>query len=270
MEQEWQISVRSLTSHHTFVVAERLSAPTILGCDFLTRRGLVIDFENGTFHNGASVVRKGKLPTSTNSCMLVLDEDYPQAMPFKDTSTSPAEFDNPSDYHLALGPVLKEHESLFKLYLGRPHIAEHAIDMGNAPPVKVPPCPISFQYQYCVHNQLQEMATEGIIWLSNSPWCALVVYVPKDNREIRICVDYVQLNKSMKKDSYPVPRADGPQQKLAHKRVVSKLNLRSAYWQFPMCETSIEKIAFCPGPGYGIWEFTVMPYGLMGGTQNCQ
>ena len=50
----------------------------------------------------------------------------------------------------------------------------------------------------------------------------------------------------------------------------SKLDLRSAYWQFPMQERSIEKTAFCPGPGYGPWEFVVMPYGLTGATQTCQ
>ena len=33
---------------------------------------------------------------------------------------------------------------------------------------------------------------------------------------------------------------------------------------------SIEKIAFCPGPGYGLWEFTRMPYGLTCATQTCQ
>ena len=37
-----------------------------------------------------------------------------------------------------------------------------------------------------------------------------------------------------------------------------------------MSEESIEKTAFCPGPGYGLWEFTVMPYGLTGATQICQ
>ena len=37
-----------------------------------------------------------------------------------------------------------------------------------------------------------------------------------------------------------------------------------------MSEESIEKTAFCPGPGYGLWEFTVMPYGLTGATQMCQ
>jgi len=33
---------------------------------------------------------------------------------------------------------------------------------------------------------------------------------------------------------------------------------------------SVEKTAFCPGPGYGLWEFTRMPYGLTGATQTCQ
>ena len=33
---------------------------------------------------------------------------------------------------------------------------------------------------------------------------------------------------------------------------------------------SIEKTAFCPGPGYGRWEFTVMLYGLTCATQTCQ
>ena len=37
-----------------------------------------------------------------------------------------------------------------------------------------------------------------------------------------------------------------------------------------MESTSIEKTAFCPGPGYGLWGFTVMPYGLTGATQTCQ
>lgn len=81
---------------------------------------------------------------------------------------------------------------------------------------------------------------------------------------------FVKLNQVTKKDSYPVSRPHGPQQRLAGKKIFSKLDLRSAYWQFPMEEHSIEKTAFCPGPGYGLWEFTVMPYGLTGATQTCQ
>ena len=266
-----KVQLPNLTTHQTFVVVERLSAPAILGCDFLTRHGLIIDFEKGTFHSKESTAKEGKLSLQTaNSCMLVLDGDCPQAAPFKDSAARPGVLDTPKDYHPALGPVLKEHERLFQVQLGKTNVAEHVIDTGEAPPVKVPPRPIPFQFQDRVRDQLQEMATDGTIRPSNSPWCAPAVYVPKNNGEIRICVDYVQLNKSTKKDSYPVPRAEGPQQKLAYKQVFSKIDLRSAYWQFPMEETSIEKTAFCPGPGYGLWEFTVMPYGLTGATQTCQ
>lgn len=80
----------------------------------------------------------------------------------------------------------------------------------------------------------------------------------------------MQLIKLTKKDFYPVLRAECSRQKLAHNCVFSKIDLRSTYWQFLMSEESIEKTAFCPGPGYGHWDFTVMPYRLTGATQTRQ
>ena len=50
-----------------------------------------------------------------------------------------------------------------------------------------------------VNAQLEDMVKEGIIRPSTSPWCAPEVYVPKSSGEIRICVDFVQLNKVTKK-----------------------------------------------------------------------
>ena len=208
---------------------ERLSASAILGCDLPSRHGLIIDFEKCTFQSRGSMPQDGKLSLQeTNSCMLVLDEDCQQAVPFKDNATRNAELDTPKAYHPALGTVLKKHERLYQMQLGKTNVAEHVINTGDAPPVKVAPRPIPFQYQDCVQDQVQEMATAGIIRPSNSPWCAPAVYAPKSNGEIRVCVDYVQLDNSTKKDSYPVPRAGGPQQKLAHKQVFSKIDLRNA------------------------------------------
>ena len=188
-------------------------------------------------------------------------------MPSKALAVDTDTVDMPTDYHPALRQVLQDHAMIFRKDLGRTTIAEHVIEMGEASPVKVPVLPIPFHYMDRVHNQLQEMAQEGII---RRTLVCPAVYVPKSNGEIRICVDFVQLNKVTKKDAYPVPRAEGPQQRLANKQIFSKIDLKSAYWQFPMSPTSIEKTAFCPGPGYGLWEFTVMPYGLTGATQTCQ
>ena len=114
------------------------------------------------------------------------------------------------------------------------------------------------------------MAQEGIIRPSSSPWCAPAIYIPKSNGVLHICIDFVQLNRVTKKDSYPVPIANCPQQRLAGKKVFSKLDLRSVYCQFSMHPTSIKKTAFSPASGYGLWELVVIPYGLMGATQTSQ
>jgi len=71
-------------------------------------------------------------------------------------------------------------------------VAEHVIETEDALPVKASARPIPFHVKDHVHTQLQEMADVGIIQPSNSSWCIPVVYVPKANDEIRICVDFVQ------------------------------------------------------------------------------
>ena len=109
-------------------------------------------------------------------------------------------------------------------------MTKHTIDTGEVTPIKVPPRQIPFHPADQVHAQLQDMAMEGIICPSTSPWCAPAMYVPKRSGEVKICVDFVKLDQVTKKDSYPVPPLDGPQQRLAGKKVFSKVDLRSAYW----------------------------------------
>ena len=91
-------------------------------------------------------------------------------------------------------------------------MTKHIIDTREATPIKVPPKRIPFHYADQVHAQLQDMALEGIIHPSTSPRCAPAVYVTKGSGEVRIYIDFVKLNQVAKKDSYPVPQPDGPQQ----------------------------------------------------------
>ena len=156
---------------------------------------------------------------------LTLDDELPQVIPTSVKNTCDTSVDMPKDVHPDLIHIINNHKQLFSTQLGRTTTIEHVIVTGDALPVKVPPRPIPFHFVERVRNQLQEMAKDGIIRPSNSPWCAPAVYVPKENGEIRICVDFMQLNHATKKNSYPVPRADGPQQKLAGKCVFSKIDL---------------------------------------------
>ena len=164
-----------------------------------------MDFAHHIFSCSGKPKVGGKLMLSgTNSCMLVIDTDLPQAIPSK-TSVPESDSDLPTDYHPSLESVLTRAQS----YLQEPTwVCQlwliHVIETGDAQPVKVlcPSHPIS-SLRNVWHTQLQEMADSGIIQPSNSPWCAPAVYVAKANDEVRICIDFVQLNKVTKKDSLP-------------------------------------------------------------------
>lgn len=49
-------------------------------------------------------------------------------------------------------------------------------------------------------------------------------------------------------------------------RYISSIDLRSAFWQIPLDEGSKEKTAFAV-PGRGLFQFTVLPFGLSNAAQ---
>ncbi|GJT70286.1 putative reverse transcriptase domain-containing protein [Tanacetum coccineum] len=57
-------------------------------------------------------------------------------------------------------------------------------------------------------DQLKELSEKGFIRSSSSPWGALVLFVKKNDRSFRMCIDYRELNKLTVKNRYPLPRID--------------------------------------------------------------
>ena len=80
--------------------------------------------------------------------------------------------------------------------------------------------------------------------------------VDKKDRGIRLCVDY---NKISKFDAYPMPNVQEILDKVGPAKFISTLDLAHGYWQVPMAADSMEVTAFTTP--YGLFEFTVMPFG---------
>ena len=108
--------------------------------------------------------------------------------------------------------------------------------------------------------QLQELLDKGFIRPSTSLWGAPVLFAKKNDKTLRLCFDYRQLNKVTNKNQYPLPRIDNLFEQLRRAQVDSKIDLHTGYHQLRVRETDIPKTAF--RTRYGHYEFTVMPFGL--------
>ena len=93
---------------------------------------------------------------------------------------------------------------------------------------------------------------------------APAVFVPKKSGEICVCIDYHALYKKSVKDAYPLQLPNKVEDCLSGCIIFSKLDLQSGYFQLAVCINDQEKVAFCPGPGIGLFRFTRMPFGLCG------
>ncbi|GJX80623.1 putative reverse transcriptase domain-containing protein [Tanacetum coccineum] len=109
-------------------------------------------------------------------------------------------------------------------------------------------------------DQLQELADQGFIRPSTSPWGAPVLFVIKKDESFRMCIDYRELNKLTVKNRYPLPRIDDLFDQLQGSSVYSKIDLRLGYHQLRVREKDIPKTAF--RTRYGHYEYQVMPFGL--------
>ncbi|GJR75878.1 putative reverse transcriptase domain-containing protein [Tanacetum coccineum] len=138
---------------------------------------------------------------------------------------------------------------------------EFQIDLvPGAAPVARAPYRLAPSEMKELSEQLKELSDKGFIRPSSSPWGAPVLFVKKKDGSFRMCIDYLELNKLMVKNRYPLPRIDDLFDQHQGLSVYSKIDLRLGYHQLRVQEEYIPKTAF--RTRYGHYEFQVMPFGL--------
>ena len=104
------------------------------------------------------------------------------------------------------------------------------------------------------------MLEKQFIRPSVSLWVAPVLLVKKKDDNMRLCVDYRQLNKVTIKNRYPRSRIDNLMDQLFGAEVFSKIDLRLTYHQIRVKVDDISKTAF--QTRYGHYEYFVIPFGV--------
>jgi hypothetical protein len=82
----------------------------------------------------------------------------------------------------------------------------------------------------------------------------------KEDKSLRMCVDYRSLNEVTIKNKYPLPKINDLFDQLKGDKYFSKVDLRSGYHQLKIRESDIPMTAFVTH--YRQYEFTVMSFGL--------
>ncbi|GBG77798.1 hypothetical protein CBR_g25729 [Chara braunii] len=111
-----------------------------------------------------------------------------------------------------------------------------------------------------LRKQLDELLEKGWIRPSSSPFGAPVLFAPKKEGELRMCIDYRGLNAITVKNDEPLPKIDDLLDRVQGAKYFSKIDLKSGYHQIEVHPDDQYKTAFWTR--YGHYEFIVMPFGL--------
>ncbi|KAJ9509206.1 hypothetical protein QJQ45_001464 [Haematococcus lacustris] len=109
-------------------------------------------------------------------------------------------------------------------------------------------------------KQIKDYLAKGMIEPSSSPYAAPILFVQKKSGELRMCIDYRQLNKLTLRDQYPLPRIDDLFDRLSGCSVFSSLDLQAGYHQIRITPEAVPKTAFRTPEGHS--QFKVLSFGL--------
>ena len=159
--------------------------------------------------------------------------------------------------------LLEKANSEFRCYtrygLGKTHLEKHVIDTGDAPAKKMRYYPISPAVQKLTYEELDRILALKVIEPAINAACnnrtTLVMKLGKN----RLCLDARELNQVTTKNTYPLPNIDGLLSRLGNTIFISAVDLKDAFWQIPLEESSRSKTAFTV-QGKPHYQFTVMPF----------
>ena len=113
-----------------------------------------------------------------------------------------------------------------------------------------------------IQNEVKKMLDAKISFkVRHSKWVSNLVPVRKKSGEIRLCVDFRNLNRASDKDNYPVPPMEQLLQMVSGSDLFSLLDVFSSYNQLLVAEEDRLKTTF--RTKWGTFAYSRMPFGLI-------
>ena len=125
---------------------------------------------------------------------------------------------------------------------------------------------VAFALRKPLEREMKRLEEDGIVEkvdpaVSKIEWATPIVVVDKGNGNVRVCHDYyVTLNQAIIKDHYVMPTFEELTAKIARGREYSIIDLRDAYLQMPIAESSQKYLVISTPMGY--YKYKRLPFGI--------
>lgn len=129
-------------------------------------------------------------------------------------------------------------------------------------PVAIPSRRLPPALMPSVKEELDRMIALGIIEETSEPsdWCAPLVIARRKNGKIRLCTDFRELNKVVRRELYQIPAFEDLIATIHKACVFTLLDCSNGYWQMPVKEGSREILTFASP--FGRYRYARLPFGL--------
>ena len=120
---------------------------------------------------------------------------------------------------------------------------------------------MSADRQEALREYIDKNLKRRFIQESKSKFAAPILFVPKKNGKLRLCVDYRMLNNATKKNRYPLPLIQELMEKLQGSRWFTKFDIRDGFHRIRIAKGYKWKIAF--RTRFGLYKYIVMLFRLI-------
>ncbi|KAL0337630.1 UNVERIFIED_CONTAM: Retrovirus-related Pol polyprotein from transposon [Sesamum calycinum] len=140
-------------------------------------------------------------------------------------------------------------------------VVHHLLVKKGACPIKQGQCRFRSELIPLIEGAVNKLIEVGFIREVNYPmWISSIVSVRKKNGQIRVCVDFRDLNNACRKDDFPLPIVELMIDASIGHEALSFMDGSSGYKQIRMAPANEELMVFHTPKG--IYCYKVMPFGL--------
>ena len=128
--------------------------------------------------------------------------------------------------------LLSKYSDIFTDAPGTTDLTQHTIRVTDETPCYQPSYKIGDALRDDVYNELMDMERRGIIkYDPQATWNSPLVIVRKEDGGLHLCNNFIQLSKRTAAEPYIMTNTTELLNKVAGAKLITRLDMRSAYWQ---------------------------------------